>query len=53
MHLVKAYRLTYIQLPQVVPNLVFCYSAKGFAPLVCILKSINWGGGRREVASEE
>jgi len=38
---------------EVVPNLVFLYSGGGFAPLDPILQSINWGGVRREVASED
>jgi len=43
----------YVQVPQVVTNLVFPFSEKGFAPLDPILQSINWGGSRREVASED
>jgi len=43
----------YVQVPQVVPDLVFHYSGKVFAPLDPILQSINWGGAKREVASED
>ena len=32
MHLIKAHRLLYVQVPQVVPNLLFSYSGRGFAP---------------------
>ena len=49
----RSHRLLYIQVPQVVPNLVFPYSERGFAPLVPIMQSINWGGVRREVASDQ
>jgi len=34
----------YVQVPQVVPKLVFLYSGRGFAPLVPILQSISWKG---------
>jgi len=53
MHLLKSHTLMYVQVPQVVLNLVFCYSGKGFTPLVPILQSINCGGARREAASED
>jgi len=43
----------YAQAPQVVTNLVFPYSEGDFIPLVPILQSINSGGMRREVASED
>ena len=43
----------HIQVPQLVTNLVFTYSGRGFSPLVPILQSIGWGGARREVASED
>ena len=52
MHLVRSHRLLNVQVPQVVSNLVFCYSGSGFAPLVPILQSIDSGKARREVASE-
>jgi len=52
MHLIRSHRFKYIQVLQVVLNLVFPYSGKGFAPLVPILQFIKWGGARREVASE-
>jgi len=51
MHLVRSHRLMYVQIPQVVPNLIFPYSGRSFSPLVPILQSINSGGARREVAS--
>jgi len=53
MHLIRSYRLMYVQVPQVVLNLVFLYSGRGFSPLVPILQSVNLGGARREVASED
>jgi len=53
MYLVRCHRLIYVQVPQVVPNLVIPYSGKGFSPLDAILQSINWGGVRREVASAD
>jgi len=52
MHRIRSHRLLYAQVPQVVLNLVFRYSGKGFAPLVPILQCINLGGARREVAGE-
>jgi len=42
----------YLQVPQVVTNLIFLYSGRGFTPLVPVLWSINSGGVREEVASE-
>jgi len=51
MHLVRSHRLMYVQVPQLVPNLIFPYSGRGFSPLVPILQSIDSGGARREVAS--
>jgi len=53
MHPIRSHRLMYVQVPQVVPNLVFPYDGRGFAPLDPILQSINWGGARRDVASED
>jgi len=43
----------YVQVPQVVPSLIFSYSGRGFTPPVPILQSINWRGARRETASED
>jgi len=34
--------IMYVQVPQVVSNLVFPYSVRDFAPLVPILQSISW-----------
>jgi len=45
--------MMYIQVPQVVTNLVFPYSGRSFAPLVPILRSINSEGVRGEVASKD
>jgi len=45
--------LMYIQVPQVVRNLIFSYSGMDFAPPVLILQSIHWRGMGREVASED
>jgi len=42
-----------VQVPQVVTNLVFHYSEKGFAPLDPILQSINCGGGEEKGCSEQ
>jgi len=42
----------YIQVPLVVPNIVFLYSGRGFTPLVPILQSIDLGRVRTEVTSE-
>jgi len=53
MHLVRFHRLPYVQVPQVVLNLVFPYSGMDFAPLVPIFQSINRGRVRREVSSED
>jgi len=53
MPLIRSHRLLYVQVPQVVMNLVLPYSGKGFAALVPILQSISWGGARREVVSED
>jgi len=52
-HLIRSYRLMYVQVPQVVPNLAFLFSGKAFALLVPILQSIGSGGPRREFASED
>jgi len=48
MHLVRSHKLMYVDVPQVVTNLIFLYSGKGFTPLVPILQSINSGEIRRE-----
>ena len=53
MHLVKSHRFIYVQVPQVVTNLIFPYSGRGFAPPVPVLQSISLGGVGREVASED
>lgn len=44
MYLIKSHRLTYIQVLQVVMNLIFSYCGSDFAPLVPILQSIHSGG---------
>lgn len=43
----------YVQVPQMVTNLVFSYSGKDFAPPVPALRSIHSRGVGREVASED
>jgi len=43
----------YVQVPQVVTNLVFPYSGRVITPLVPILQSIDSEGMRREVVSED
>ena len=53
MHLIKSHRPIYVQVPQVVTNLVFSYSSKGFSPLVPILQSVSWEVVRREATSED
>jgi len=53
MHLVRSYRLLYVLVPQVATNLIFPYSGRVFTPLTPILQSIDSGGVRREVASED
>jgi len=52
MHPIMSHRLLYVQIPQVVMNLIFLYSGRGFTPLLPILQ-FNWGWVRREVASED
>jgi len=53
MYLIRSHRLLYVEVPQLIMNLVFRYSGKGFTPLVPILQSIDSGGARREAASED
>jgi len=49
----RSHRLMDVQISQVVPDLVYLYHGRGFAPLVPILQSIKWGGSRKEFASED
>ncbi|KAK4823326.1 hypothetical protein QYF61_000928 [Mycteria americana] len=44
MHLIRSHRLIYVQVPQVVTNLIFPYSGRGFTPLVPNMLSIDSGG---------
>jgi len=53
MHLLRCHRLIYVQVPQVVTNLIFSYSGRDFAPPLPILRSINSSGVGREVAGED
>ena len=54
MHLIRSNRLMHVQVPQVVMNLIFCYSGKGFAPLDPILPSIKkWKGRKWRTAMKE
>jgi len=53
MHLIRSHRFMYVQVPQVVKNLVFPYSGRSFTTLVPILWFISSGGVRREAAGEE
>jgi len=43
----------YVQVPQVVTNLVFSYSGRDFAPPVAVLWPICSIGAGREVAGED
>jgi len=53
MHLVRSHRLTFVQVPQVVTNLIFSYSGRDFASPIPVLWSIHSRGVGREVASED
>ena len=53
MHLVRSHRFMYVQIAQVVSNLIFSYSGSDFAPQVSIFQSIYLRGMGREIASEE
>jgi len=52
MNLVRSHRLLYVQVPQMVMNLIFFYSGKRFGPLVPILQSIHSRGVGRELAKD-
>jgi len=53
MQLVRSHRFIFVQVPQVVMNIVYPYGGRSFARLVPIVQSINLGGARREAASED
>jgi len=53
MHLVRSHRLMYIQVPQVVTNLIFSYSGRDLASPVPVLWLIYLRGMGREAASED
>lgn len=48
MYLVRSYTLMYVQVPQVVMNLIFSYRGRDFSPQVPALKSIHSRGVGRE-----
>lgn len=52
-HLITFDRLRYVQVLQVVPNLIFPYSRRDFVPPGIVLWTIHLRGVRREVASED
>jgi len=41
MHLVRPHRFTYVQVPQVVMNLIFSHSGRDFAPPIHVLWSVH------------
>jgi len=53
MHLIRSHRPMYVQVPQVVANLIFSYSGRSFAPPVPALQPIHFTGVGKEVASED
>jgi len=53
MHPIRSHRLIYVQVPQVVVNVIISYRRRDFALPVSILWSTKSGEVRREVASED
>jgi len=49
MHLIRSHELMYVQVPQVVLNMIFSYSGRDFAPPVPALWSIHL----RDVGGED
>jgi len=53
MHLIRSHRRMYVQVPQVVTNLILSYSERDFAPLVPVYLYIHLRGVGRDVSSED
>lgn len=52
-HLVWSYRLVFVQVPQVVPNLIISYGGGLCSPSPCALRSKHSRGLKREVTNED